>query len=258
MIKEMGKFILRDWQKAAFECEAILKLLLFIVTVFTMTSCAAIISGRENLASAFPSAVVSLVGVSAEEDLSENQEPHSVFIEYQQSDFSILFAFPTINVNHLRPQNDTERNLAGFWGFGVDMKYFYRNNRSLQLRSDAMIHFLLPLMPGPPPPGWSIPFALNVSLTDNFYINRFRLGYGLNFTRDRWNFQDEESVWTSHINNSLGLALSTHYRFGNHFYFGVIYRPSFLELSRRGLMYEHIISLDFTTRISFDEIFTRR
>jgi hypothetical protein len=106
--------------------------------------------------------------------------------------------------------------------------------------------------------------ALNVSLTDNFHIRRFRLGYGLNFASNTWDIHghwyreywerepDEEPVWIpnrTRTNNMLDLALSAHYRFTNHFHLGVIYRPSFLNLSRPRLMYEHTISIDLMWRI---------
>ena len=189
--------------------------------------------------------------------------PHTLR-QHQQGNFNIQIALPYINFYHLNPQNETQQNPWGFLGFGLGVEYFYRNNRSLQLRSDAMMDFFFPI-PAPFTPDWSVPReivnSLNISLTDNFHINRFRLGYGLNFARNIWlltayapNFweSEEKPVWIDrrrYINNMLGLALSTHYRFTNRFYFGVIYRPSFFELSRRNFLYEHSISIDFKWKI---------
>ena len=163
------------------------------------------------------------------------------FRKRQQGDFGYLIALPYINFFHLNPQNYTPRNLWGFIGLGFGIEYFYRNNKSFQLRGDAIIDFPIPILLGDPQIAVDV---LNVSLTDNFHINRFQLGYGLNFAR-------KNSWWSNGRNNMLGLALSTHYRFTNSFYFGVIYRPSFWELSRNRLMYEHTISVDFMWKIRF-------
>ena len=190
----------------------------------------------------------------------------------QQGSFNLQIALPHVNFYHLKPRNETPRNMWGFFGLGLGAEYFYRNNRSLQLRGDVMLDFPIPVpvpihfhdLYGYPPREAS--FALNVSLTENFHINRFRLGYGLNFARNGWIQhghyetppweleEDEESVripFRRKGNNMLGLALSTHYRFTNSFYLGVIYRPSFWELSRNRLMYEHTISVDFMWKIRF-------
>ena len=187
--------------------------------------------------------------------------------QHQQGDFNLQIALPYTNFFHLKPRNETPRNMWGFFGLGLGLEYFYRNNRSLQLRGDAMIDFPLPLPASIHPEGhWETASSLNLNLTDNFHINRFRLGYGLNFARNIWNYQgyempprwerepDDEFIWIPSrrsTNNMLGLALSTHYRFTNRFYLGVIYRPSFWELSRNRLMYEHTISVDFMWKIRF-------
>ena len=193
------------------------------------------------------------------------------FRPHQQGDFNILLALPYLNFFHLNHQNEPSRILGGFIGGGIGVEYFYRDSRSLQLRSDVITSlpplFLLPLvmmLGGPDDLG----SALNISVTDNFHINRFRLGYGLNFARNNWNRhgygyweippweleEDEKPVWIQvpgrfKTNNMLGLALSAHYRLTNHFHLGVIYRPSFLNLSRPRLMYEHSISIDLKWKI---------
>jgi hypothetical protein len=50
-------------------------------------------------------------------------------------------------------------------------------------------------------------------------------------------------------NTMLGLTLNTYYRFTEHFYLGLIYRPSFRDLSNNKMKYEHSISLDFMWKI---------
>ena len=190
--------------------------------------------------------------------------PHTLR-QHQQGNFNLQIALPYANFFYLKPQNETSRNLSGFHGIGIGVEYFYRNNRSLQLRSDGIMTFEIPIPVSFHPEGHrEIASSLNINLTDNFHINGFRLGYGLNFARNNWNYhgywypsrwgleEDEESVWIEgrrKTNNMLGLALSTHFRFTNRFYLGVIYRPSFFELSRPRFLYEHTISIDFKWKI---------
>ena len=187
-----------------------------------------------------------------------NQYSENHFRRNKQGNFNILFALPHFNVFHLKPQNEPSRDLGGFLGFGIGAEYFYRNNRSLLLRSDVVmadIPFILLWLRSLIGVG-EFGTAFNVNLTDNLHFERFRFGYGLNFASNTWRFRGYYDRWESMVlpdkrktNNMLGLALSAHYRFRNHFHIGVIYRPSFLELSRRRLMYEHTISLDFKWKI---------
>jgi hypothetical protein len=198
--------------------------------------------------------------------MSENMSINT-FRQNQKRNFNILFTIPEINIFHLKPVNETSKNLAGFMGLGIGAEYFYKNNKSLQLRGDAIMDFFIPF-PAAVDFDDSYPRescnAFNVYLTDNFYIKRFQLGYGINFAKNTWVYsgyfkkpfyeleENEKPEWIpgkTKTNRMLGLALNTYYRFTEHFYFGVIYRPSFLELSKSKLMYEHSISFDFLWKI---------
>lgn len=183
------------------------------------------------------------------------------FRNREKGNFSILLAIPHFNIFRLEPQNEIPVNnlVSGFIGFGAGMEYFYRSNRSLQLRSDV-VTTRPPIALTILTPWWGNKCtAFNVNLTDNFHTGRFRLGYGLNFARHTWSYrgyysyrwQEEEKYreWIPKVKNMLGLALSAHYRFGNHFHLGVIYRPSFLNLSRPHSIFESTVSLDFMWKI---------
>jgi|GEM_PF-5791753 len=190
------------------------------------------------------------------------------FREHEKGSFSLLIALPHVNFFHVNPKIEVPRSLAGFHGLGLGIEYFYQNDKSFQLRGDGIMTF-----PFPFPvsyhlefASWEVASALNVSLTDNFHIGRWQLGYGLNFARNRWvshgyfDVPDGEIRWEEsenwewipgkfNANNILGLALSTHYRLGNRFHLGLIYRPSFIELSNFRPMYEHTISIDLLWKI---------
>ena len=188
--------------------------------------------------------------------------------KHKKGDFNILLSIPYVNLFHLSPKNETLQNSAGFWGIGLGTEYFYKKNKSIQLRGDAITDFFLPVL------GGAVDFdefshresgyAFNINLTNNFYIKRFQLGYGLNFAKNTWVYhgyynkqfeelaENEEPEWIegkSKTNKMLGLILNTYYRFTNRFYFGVIYRPAFFEMSSSKRMYEHAISFDFMWKI---------
>ena len=261
MLMKMRLFLVSKNQDMRGVNRHIVVLLLFSVAVFVMTSCATVTRARENVDSyAFRSAITPLVGLPTDNNLMENdlskdiQEQDDVFFneftEFQQGDFNFLLSVPFLNFFHVKPRNETPRNPGGWGGLGVGIEYFYRNNKSLLLLSDVMITFSFISRLFFPQVG--ISGAFNVSLTDNFHSNRFQLGYGLNFARNNWNYgrwHDNEWVSKNLTNTMLGLVLSAHYRFKDDVYFGVIFRPSFFELSSPRFLYEHTISLNLKWRI---------
>jgi len=201
------------------------------------------------------------------EDMSKNL--HIATIKpHEKGDFNIQLSIPGINLFHLSPKNETTRNLGGFFGLGIGAEYFYKKNKSLQLRGDMIIDYPVPVPMGidwdESEPRESCD-AYNINLTDNFYIKRFQLGYGLNYAKNTWfysgyyknlpeiiideNYKQEWIEGKTKTNMMLGLALNSYYRFTSHFYMGVIYRPSFFELSNPKFKYEHSISFDFLWKI---------
>jgi hypothetical protein len=189
------------------------------------------------------------------------------FYKHKKRNINLLLSVPEANLFHLSPRNETPKNFAGFLGLGIGMEYFYKNNKSLQLRSDAIMNFIVPF---PAPFDWdeSQPWencnAFNISLTDNFRWKRFQFGYGLNFANSTWvrhgyyiepqepadkNYRHEWIDGMSRTNTMLGLVSNTYYRLLKYFYLGIIYRPSFWNLSNHKPIYEHSISLDFMVKI---------
>lgn len=145
----------------------------------------------------------------------------------------------------------------GCLGIGLGIEYFYTNTKFFQLRADAITDFPAPF----PAPFdfWGDRETLNswyVSVTDNWRINRFTFGYGLNYAQNTWRFipypeYDElgnlipKKDYTRKINETLGVTFNSYYQLLSWFYIGVVYRPSIFPLSpQRGFGYEHIITFD--------------
>lgn len=185
------------------------------------------------------------------------------FYKYKKHSIIALISIPDINIYNFELENRNRITQAGFLGIGFGMEYFYKNNKSLQLRSDGIWSFFIPVpAPYDPTPygSWKTCGAWNINLTDNFSLKRFQLGYGLNYAINIWNAKgyydkrpDEleegeqaefvESV--REVNRMLGLTLQANYRLGKFYYLGIIYRPSFFQFSQPKFLYEHSISIEF-------------
>jgi hypothetical protein len=186
------------------------------------------------------------------------------FRQYKKGSFNALFAIPEVNFYDLKPEGETRKFNGGFLGAGLGLEGFYKKNKSLQLRGEYILSFIIPVPAAFDPDrysSWETTGAWNVSFTDNFIFQRFQLGYGLNFALNNWNLsgyhikrtEDEitagkQEEWVEGRGSKsymLGFAFNAYYRITNHFYIGIIYRPSFLELTTPKFIYEHTLSVDF-------------
>ncbi|MDR1516761.1 MAG: hypothetical protein LBS52_01450 [Dysgonamonadaceae bacterium] len=183
----------------------------------------------------------------------------------KKGNINLLVSNPAVDFYRLAPIGEPiQKRMSAVLGLGVGGEYFYKDNKSLQLKGDAFA--LVSFGENYPSYGCS---AQNVSLTDNLYRKRFSFGYGLNYAKNTFVShaysyyskpleeleEGEEPVLIdvegySKTNNLLGLALNMYYRFTNNFYLGVVYRPSFLELSKLKMKNEHTVSIDLTWKIN--------
>jgi hypothetical protein len=203
-----------------------------------------------------------------------------------KGDLNILFSLPEINPFYLHSLNNSIKESVGFPGIGAGFEYYYAHNKALQLRADAILTSGFNFEPFDfTPIGWEdqenwvgqetsdYSYTYNFSLTDNWKTGRFVMGYGINYAVNRWrehidhwyNNQREEEKGASEkyypqigyqeekrlTNHSFGFVFNTYYRLTNHFYVGVIYRPSVYCFSPSPqFRYEHIISVDLAWKIS--------
>ena len=179
-----------------------------------------------------------------------------------QGQINVLYSYPLVNVFHFKPQNELPKTIVGCLGIGLGVEYFYTNTKSLQLKGDAIIDFLLPFPA--PVDFWGDRETVNswyVSISDNWKIRRFTFGYGFNYAENTWKFipypeYDDlgnlipKRDFTRKTNKALGLTFTSYYQILGWFYLGVVYRPSIFQLSpQRGLAYEHIVTFDALFKI---------
>ena len=248
------------------------KLLVAAFAVFTLSSCAATLSkGHGSTSISSESQNLNLAVNNANINLKQ----------HEKGDLNILLSIPNMNLFQLEPKNEIPVKNTGFLGLGLGSEYFYKNKKSLQFRTDAIMDIFFPA-PVVIDYDYDNPkkscYAFNVNFTDNFHIKRFKLGYGINYAKNTIVYEgcyrkvfnefgengEQEWIGSEWIdrriksNYMFGLAFNTYFRFSNNFYFGLIYRPSFYEISRSKFMYEHSISLDFMWKIKISNLRSKK
>jgi hypothetical protein len=167
-------------------------------------------------------------------------------------------SLPHINSFQLTPENEGTKSNTGFWGISLGLDYFHSKNQYINLSLSAVSDFFVPVPAAVDILGeYELMSSAYLSLSNNYKIKRFTLGYGLSYVENTWDFRNyggEETVQTREplkkTNNAFGLIFSSYFQATKHFYIGVIYRPTFLRLDiAPTFKYEHLISIDFAWKI---------
>lgn len=171
--------------------------------------------------------------------------------------FRFIISFPYINSFYLVPQNENIKNTIGFMGSTFGLDYFYDTNQYVNLSFSQILDYYNPL---PIKNYGKIYETINSyywGLSNNHKIKRFSLGYGFCFAKNSWelinNNWDENSSTRKPVtktNYVVGLVFPIYFQITPAFYFGIIYRPTFLRVNvLPTYKYEHSISLDIGWKI---------
>ena len=159
----------------------------------------------------------------------------------------------------LTPENESTIAETGFWGFTIGLDYYHKTNQYLNLGISGVTDLFVPVPAAVDLSGeYESMSSRYVSLSNNHKLGRFRVGYGLSYSKNSWDLryydrfdpapQTREPVRKS--NNAFGLVIPTYYQTGEHFNIGVIYRPTFYRPNVTDkFQYEHLISIDFAWKI---------
>ena len=170
----------------------------------------------------------------------------------------LKLSIPFINGYFYQPEGEGIHREVGFWGISFGVEYYYKENKYLSLTGNAVTGLLVPMGAFDIRGEYEQMSSLYLSLTDNYKIKRYHLGYGLNYTMNTWEllngyFQDTIAPTRAplrKLNQSLGITLSGYFQFGKVFYMGLIYRPTFLNTSPFfEFRYQHLISVDFMWKL---------
>jgi hypothetical protein len=165
-------------------------------------------------------------------------------------DFTI--SIPIATNFEMRPLNEGIKKSVGF-GISIGADYYYKKNKFLSLTLSALADKLkLTSYYDQPPYDNHRIFSQNISLTDNFKINRFSLGYGLNFSENGWQYVKSkeletffETKYIKKYNYNLGFAFNGYYQVFKCFYVGLNYKPTIFQVyPTKKLLYQHVLGID--------------
>jgi len=172
--------------------------------------------------------------------------------------FNILISIPYVNGFYLQPHNEGVKKLGGFFGASIGAEYYYKDTKYVKFTVGSTIDFLAPV-PAPVDYDGVNQFAIayNFTVTDNYKLNRFTLGYGLNYSIYDWRLDNDDyktqgilPAPLNKINRGLGLLTSGYFQFSKAFFMGVVYNPTFITVSPvTQFSYQHVISLDLLWKI---------
>jgi len=152
-----------------------------------------------------------------------------------------------------------------FGGAKLGMEYFYSDNRYWSLTASYVRGVVFKRSvdggDGSPFSSYADPYSLAFELKNNHAHKRLTFGYGINYSVNSLIYGREtdhkrqntysEKMESTYVNHSVGVALSTHFRFHEQVFLGINYRPNILQLQHDGteLRYEHLISLELLFKI---------
>ncbi len=170
----------------------------------------------------------------------------------KKDQFDFTFSFPIASNFEMRPLNEGTKKSVGF-GISLGADYYYKKNKYLSLTFSAFADKLkLTSYYDDLPFDNERIFSQNISLTDNFKINRFSLGYGLNFSENGWQYVKSkefesfyETKYIKKYNYNLGFTFNGYYQLFECFYVGLNYRPTIFQIyPTKKVLYQHVLGLD--------------
>ncbi len=181
------------------------------------------------------------------------------FLPSEKRQMNLVFSIPYINNFYLQPQSESVKTNTGFWGLSASFEYYYKSNKFINISASAATDFFVPIPAAVDLEGeYESMSSIYFGLTNNYQFNSFTIGYGLNFSKNTWNYNystfgdspppSREPVTKS--SQSIGLILNSYYQLGEHFNIGLIYRPTFFNVyPKPETKYEHLISVDLAWKI---------
>ena len=176
----------------------------------------------------------------------------------KKGDFKILMSVPLAVNFEMKPENEGIKKSVG-WGFTIGANYFYKENKFLSFNFTAItdrliLHHCCDTIPYQ----YEKSTSFNYSISDNFKINRFVLGYGLNFANNSYRFSKGEDFGTyrqityKYRNNyNLGFVFTGYFEVFKYFSIGLAYRPTILQTyPSTKFLYQHTFGIDYQIKFN--------
>lgn len=172
---------------------------------------------------------------------------------------NIVASIPYINGFYLQPHKEPAKPDFGFFGLTLGAEYFYKENRFIKFTAGSTIDFEAPVpVPIDSDGAYESVNATNFTLTNNYKLERFTLGYGLNYAIYTWRlinheyeFPDNDPKPRTKNSHSYGLSFNGYHQFSKTFFLGVVYNPTFVNsFPVTQFKYQHTISLDLVFKFT--------
>ena len=192
-------------------------------------------------------------------DLHSPEPKIKTFRPTSANQTNLVISLPWINSFHMKPANEPVKDNTGFWGISVGVDKYYKPRKFLNISASAVSDFFVPVPAAVHIIGeYELMSSAYFSLTDNYVLNRWSLGYGVNYSWNTWDFRyydqfdppppTREPV--TKASQAVGLTFNTYFRCTRSFYLGVIYRPTLLVVKPEvNWQYEYLVSIDLAWRI---------
>ena len=185
----------------------------------------------------------------------------SKYYRYSQSndnkgDLHLHLSLPHINSFRMTPKNENPKVNTGFWGLTIGFDCYYSNNKFINFGVSGVTDIFIPVPAAVDFSGEHESMSsIYVSLSNNYKIKRFTIGYGFSYAKNTWSLKyhdrfdppppTRDPVKKSH--NAFGFIFPTYFQMGERFNIGVVYRPTIYRPN--AISYEHLISIDFAWKV---------
>lgn len=189
---------------------------------------------------------------------STNKQPDKFLPTYKKQS-NLVLSLPWVNSFYLQPQGESPKANTGFWGISVGLNKYYKPKKYINTSVSAVMDLFVPVPAAVDISGeYELMSSVYLSLTDNSQFKNASIGYGINYSKNTWDFQyhdrfDPPPPTRDPVKKSsqaIGLIVNGHYRLTEHFHIGLIYRPNLLTVyPTTEFKYEHLISLDLAWKL---------
>jgi hypothetical protein len=192
-----------------------------------------------------------------------SEDTVSRFYGFGQSNYigelHLHLSLPHINSFQLTPENEGTKSNTGFWGLTIGLDYYHSKNQFLNFSATGVTDFFVPVPASVEISGeYELMSSGYIGISNNHRVRRFTVGYGFSLARNTWDLRyydtfdatppTREPVKKS--STAIGLIFPTYFQLGEHFYVGVVYRPTFYRPGMKDkFKYEHVISIDFAWKV---------
>lgn len=176
-----------------------------------------------------------------------------------QGQVNLNLSLHALNSFYMQPESTDDRFNTGFWGVGAGLDYYYSDGRFINFSAAMATDVIVPIIGTADLSGeYDIMATAYLSLTDNFHSGNFTFGYGICYAKNLWEEYTEGINYSPGFGPNLqkykstayGLILNSYYNWGKAMNLGIIYRPTFYQISPESKSkYEHFISIALKWKI---------